>query len=177
MSNNIIQSDAMPKQTISPLAPGATSPGNSALMASKLQTQQQMALIGESKNGGSKKYKGSKKYRGGSPPVVQVPPVSSGTVNPQQTASNYTGLTKLAQEQQTQAVFDNAKNPGDTAALQAQQQAMYKSGGSKKRTNKKGGSWPKWGCLSGGKKSKRRTNQNKRTKQNKRSRKNSRRRH
>jgi hypothetical protein len=172
MSNNIIQSSAMPKQTITPLAPGATSPANSALITSQLQTQQHMALIGQGKSGGTKKY--YKKYRGGSAPVVQVPPVSSGTVNPQQTASNYTGLTKLAQDQQTQAVFDNAKNPGDTAALQAQQEAIYKSGGSKKRTNKKGGSWPKWGCLSGGKKSKRRTNKNKK---NKKSRKNSRRHH
>ena len=55
------------------------------------------------------------------------------------------------QQQQTNATFDNAKTPSETAALQSQQQALYsgKTGGSSKR----GGSWPVWGCLSGGKKS------------------------
>jgi len=131
----MIQSSAMPPQSKNTLQPGATSPMNSAYIASQQQTKAQMNLIGSSKGGA---------------PTVQVPPVSSSSPNPGQTSDNYKDLTQLAQTQQTQSAFDNAKTPQQTAAIQQQQQALYKSGGSKR-----GGSWPKWGCLSGGRKTKR----------------------
>ena len=46
-------------------------------------------------------------------------------------------------------------NQADAAALSAKQNAIYNTGkgGSKRKraSNKRGGYWPKWGCLSGGK--------------------------
>jgi len=94
----------------------------------------------------------TKRMRGGATSVT-VPAVPSGTVNQDQTSGNYKGLTELAQKQQTQAVYDSATSPSQTAAIQQQQDSLYKSGGARARS-KRGGSWPKWGCLSGGKKTK-----------------------
>ena len=154
----MIQSSAMPAQEVTPMPPGSKGPMDAGIKLQQQQTTNQMALIGSQTSGGSKK----KKTRGGATPVVQVPPVSSGAVNPQATSSNYSALTDLAVQQQTNATYDNAKTSADTAALQAQQQSLY-SGGSKKGSSwpkrggsswpKRGGSWPKWGCFSGGKKS------------------------
>jgi len=146
MSNqpNMIQSNAMPQQVLTTMPPGSKGPMDAGVKMQQQQTNDQMALIG--KSGGSRRNRGLR-LRGGATPVVQVPPVTAGSANAQLTGDNYKDLTALAQQQQTQAVYDSAKNPGDTAAKQAQQEAIYKGG------NKKGGSWPKWGCLSGGKKS------------------------
>jgi|688.fasta_scaffold08960_9 hypothetical protein len=156
MSNQqIIQSNAMPEQVLTTMPPGSKGPMDAGVKMQQQQTASQMALIGGRKIRGSRrncmsKYM-SKFMRGGATPVVQVPPVSAGAVNPQATQSNYTDLTQLAQMQSSQAAFDNAKTPEQTAGIAAQQQALYsgKTGGSSKR----GGSWPVWGCLSGGKKS------------------------
>jgi hypothetical protein len=129
------------------MPPGSKGPMDAGVKMQQQQTASQMALIG------GRKIRGSRRncMRGGATPVVQVPPVSAGAVNPQATQSNYTDLTQLAQMQSSQAAFDNAKTPEQTAGIAAQQQALYsgKTGGSSKR----GGSWPVWGCLSGGKKS------------------------
>lgn len=145
MSGTMIKSTAMPPQPKNTLQPGATSPMNSAYIASQQQTKAQMNLIGSSKGGA---------------PTVQVPPVSSSAPNPGQTSDNFKSLTQLAQTAQTNSTFDNAKTPQETAALQDQQESLYKSGGFKRRGykrrgNKSGGSWPKWECLSGGRKTKR----------------------
>jgi hypothetical protein len=156
MSNQqIIQSDAMPQQVLTTMPPGSRGPMDAGVKMQQQQTASQMALIGGRKIRGSRRNCMSKfmsKFmRGGVAPVVQVPPVSAGAVNPQATQANYTDLTKLTQMQAGQAAFDNAKTPEQTAEIAAQQQALYsgKTGGSSKR----GGSWPVWGCLSGGKKS------------------------
>jgi hypothetical protein len=169
---NIIQSEAMPPQIVAGMPPGATSPMNAGLISQQQQTASHMALIG--KSGGSKgrmtRRMTRRRFHGGTTPVVQVPPITAGAVNPQQTGAAYKDLTILAQNQSNYSTYDNAKTPGDTAAIQQQQQALYK-GGSKKgkskgkskgererereRKGKRGGSWPRWGCLSGGKKSKR----------------------
>ena len=153
MSNqpNMIQAGAMPPQTVPAMPAGATSPMSAGVKLQQQQNANQMALIGQGKSGGSKRRRSMK--RGGAA-VLQVPPVPAGTVNPEATGGNYQALTTLASNQQSQAVFDTATTPAQTASLAAQQQADYKSGGS--RRGKRGGSWPVWGCLSGGKKSKRR---------------------
>ena len=117
--------------------------------------------------------RGSRGVRGGAgqTPVVVVPPVQAGTVNPAQTVGNYTALTRVSQQQAGQSIYDTAKTPGDTAALQAQDQALHKVGGSRKRKRKRirGGSWFVWGSRRGGKKSSRKSckckrGKNKRTK-------------
>ena len=145
MSNpKIIQSTAVPPQILSPMPVGATSINDAGIKIQQQQAQSQTALA---KTGGSKR-----KMRGGAVPLVQVPNPPSYSVNKGATQDSYTELTKVAQAQQTDATFDNAKTPADTAALQAQQQSLY-SGTSKGGSKKRGGSWPVWGCLSGGKQS------------------------
>jgi hypothetical protein len=136
-----IKVGAMPEQTVAPLQAGATSPGNSAYRAQVAQTNRQMALINAGKTGGSKR-----RFRGGDP-VAVVPPVPVGATGG--TGANYTKITSTVLAAQQSAAFDNAKNPGDTAIIQAQQNALYKSGGSRSKKSKRGGA-VKWGCLSGG---------------------------
>jgi len=152
---NIIQSTAMPAQKLPAYPSGATSPGNAALKLQQEQTSKQMALIG--KSGGSKR----RKYRGGDIPRILVPPVPSGTVNSNATSENYTELTKIAQQQATQSVYDGTKTQTQVAGVTSQQQALYsgKTGGSRtrRRKYKKGGYSPIWGCLSGGYKKRRKT--------------------
>jgi hypothetical protein len=172
MKSPIISSSAMPEQKLPPYPDGANSPMTAGIIA-----QQQNAELQNARNkiGGSKYRKtkhNKRKYKGGATPVVQVPAVPSGTVNQGATNSNYKDITSLAQQQQTDMIFDSAQKPSDTALLSAKQQALYsgKTGGSKrnrmtykrnhnkKQTNKrhvykrKGGSYPVWGCLSGGRK-------------------------
>lgn len=156
--NTIIQSKAMPSQSLVPLPPGATSPMNAGYINQQNQIKSQMNLVGSSKGGA---------------PVVQVPPVSSSAPNSQLTGSNFKDLTQLAQTAQTNSTFDNAKTASDTDALQQQQQSLYKSGGAKrksadKRKYKRGGSWPNWRCLSGGKKTKRKGRKTRKTRKSKR---------
>ncbi len=150
-SQQIISSSAMPLQKLPPYPDGANSP-----MTAGIVTQKQNAELQNTRNkiGG---YKRHRRLKGGAV-SVQVPPVPTGTVNPAATDSNYKDITQLAQQQQTDMVFDNAKNPSDTASLAAKQQALH----SGKVGGKKGGSWPLWRCLSGGKrKTKRRSKKNK----------------
>ena len=142
-STNIVNTGAMPVQQISPMPAGATSPMSAGILKQQSQIDQQMALIG--KTGGSKiKQKKQRHLIGGA--VVQVPPLQSGSENPQATLANFMGLTKLSQGIQTQSTFDGAQNAGDTATIASKQQALYKTG-----VSKRGGSWPVWGCSSGGK--------------------------
>ena len=134
-AQNVSKTTAMPQQNIPPLQAGATSPGKSAIMTQNQNTSQQMALIG--KSGGARK----RRYRGGNAIIVPAPP--PGSVNQSETAAEYTNLTKLAEQQAAQSVYDK----GNTANVASAQ---------------KGGSWTAWRCLSGGKKSKRRTRKSKR---------------
>ena len=138
-----IKSNAMPAQTIKPLATGATSPMQSAQIHQQEQIQQQMALIGKGKTGGGRTKQ--RKFRGGSVAnnaQIVVPAVQPGAVNSSQTQSQYADLTALASKQESEAVFDS----GNTAAVAATQKGGRKI---------KGGNWHGWGCLSGGSKSKR----------------------
>lgn len=179
MNSQIISSSAMPEQKLPPYPDGANSP-----MKAGIIVQQQNAELQNARNkiGGTKyqrrirnsrrtkrRHKSRKYNLNGGAPVVQVPAVPAGSVNPGATNNNYKDITALAQQQQTDMTFDNAQKPSDTALLSAKQQALYsgKTGGSKRNrynskryTNKrKGGSYPVWGCLSGGK---RRNKMNKR---------------
>jgi hypothetical protein len=160
----IIQSTAMPVQTIMPLAPGATSPMQSVQMNQQQQLNQQMALIG---NGGGRtrfsKRRKSRKLRGGTTGVanntqILVPSVQPGAVNSGQTAEQYAALTALASRQQSEAVYDT-KNL---------------KGGKRLKCNKrmKGGMWPVWGCLSGGRRTIRKNRKHRRMTRNTRNKRN-----
>ena len=166
-TQNMIKSTAMPQQTVTAMPPGSKGPMDAGLKMQQQQTSGQMALIG--KSGGSKRRR--RRFKGGSTttsataPVVQVPPVQAGAANQSATAASFKSLTALSQQQAGQAVFDSAKTPSQTAALQTQQQALYKSGGSKSKKRgkrgKRGGS-VKWGCYSGGLKKSRKSRRTKR---------------
>lgn len=152
-STNIVNTGAMPSQDISPMPAGATSPMNAGFLKQQAQIDQQTALIGNGKSGGSKRKQTKRdKLIGGT--VVKVPTVPPGAVDHQATGGNYKALTTLSQNIQTQSAFDQAKTPAQTAGIAAQQQSLYKGGNY--RRGKRGGSWPVWGCLSGGKKSRKR---------------------
>ena len=153
MSNqsNMIQPTNMSPQVVKPLPGGSIY--TAAIADGNSQTQSQMNLVGQGKSGGTKRRR---RMMGGDAPVVQVPSVPSSAVDPAATGANYTGLTQLSQQQANQAVYDSAKDPSQTAAIQQQQQALYKGGSRKGKRGKRGGSRPNWGCFSGGKISRRR---------------------
>lgn len=73
---------------------------------------------------GSVRRRSRKHYRGGATtPVIQVPPTPVGADSA--TKANYELLTKVAQQQQTNAIFDKATTPADTAVINAKQQSLY----------------------------------------------------
>ena len=143
----MLKSSAMPAQEVKPLPGGSIY--TAAIADGNNQTQSQMNLIGQGKYGGSKRIR---RFNGGAA-VIQVPPIPTSATDPVATGGNYKDITILAQQQSSSSVYDNATNPSQTAAIQQQQQSLYKGGS---RKGKRGGSWPRWGCFSGGKKSKKR---------------------
>jgi len=157
-SKIIVQTDALPQNTVKPFPGGANNIYTAGLVTQNNQNLKQNTLVG-------KQSGGKKRYRGGavplSPtPVVQVQAAPSYAVNKDVTNDINTKIAGLAVSNQNNAAFDGTVNgnPSDTARIAAQQQATYtgKGGSIKRRTtskSKKGGSWTVWGCLSGGKKS------------------------
>lgn len=162
---NTVQATAMPPQIIQPLAPGATSPMQSAQIQQQQQTDKQMALIGKSGGGKRRSCKRRsckrRQYRGGANGVANntqiiVPSVQPGAVNASQTESQYTQLAALSSKQASESVYDK----GNTAAVAANQQGgkrMRYRKTMKCRKGMRGGMWPVWGCLSGGRRRTRRT--------------------
>ena len=128
-SSSVIQPTAMPAQTAKPLPAGATSPMNAGYIKSQQQAQQQSALIGSGKTGGSRK-----KIKGGA--SVLVPAVPAGTIDAGVTQANYSKITNLAQTGAANAAYDQSGSAAQTAQIAAQQQALYQSGG-KRKTNKR----------------------------------------
>ena len=160
-NTNLVQTSAMPPQTVKPLMAGANSQGQSAILQQQQQIQTQMSITG--KKMGGKRNKGKRnKYYGGVAPQIQVPQPPSGSVPPGSggaTQANYTNITNLAATQQQQAVYDKTVNggPASVAAVQTQNNQMYQSGGK----TQKAGYGAKWGCLSGGKYTSRRKRKSK----------------
>jgi len=157
----VVQTDALPPNKVPPLEAGASNPFDSAIIKQNNQNIAQNTLAGNLKQSG-----GKKRYRGGAAllsfaqtPVVQVAAAPSYAINKDATNDINTQITGLAVSNQNNAAFDGLTNssPGATAQIAAQQQATYSGkGGVKSKSRKhlkKGGAWPIWGCLSGGKKS------------------------
>jgi hypothetical protein len=117
----MISANAMPPQQIPSYPPGANSP-----MTAGIIKQQQSAEMQNIRN-----------KIGGGPPVVQVPPVPSSSVNADATAANYKSLTQLAQQQSAQSVYDTARSPADTNHISAQQQAFYTGKGGKRKRKRR----------------------------------------
>ena len=167
-NQRVVQTGALPQNTVNPLEAGASNVFQSASMKATNQNYLQNKLVNPSQSGGIKKNK--MRMRGGangvasnSAPVVVVTGAPSYDTNPAQTNANNTQLTALANTVAAQRALDGTVGgtQAQAAVISAKNEAIYnggiKGGSSTKKkrraSKKKGGSWPKWGCLSGGKKS------------------------
>jgi len=160
----IIDNTALPLQKTNPFPPGARNIFEAGLITQKNEAQLQQSLVGNPLVGGIKRYKKMRKSReikGGATPVIVAPSAPSFDTNPELTNNIFGGLSKLAIEAQNNAVFDETTSQLQVDRIAAEQQALFKGGKKRKISNKKGGSWPVWGCLSGGKKTRKHTKNNK----------------
>lgn len=162
--DRVVQTGALPPNTTKPLPPGASNIYTAGMITQQNQAQQQATLA---QNGGIRKKRKSRYIKGGATgvassaaPAVVVAPAPSYSPDPAATNANNTDIAKLANDAANGAAFDNTTSQSQVAGIAAQQQAVYNGTGGKKwsssrKLGKKGGSWPNWGCLSGGKKSRR----------------------
>jgi hypothetical protein len=121
----------------------------------------QTALIG-----GIKRLNKMRKLKGGAAQVL-VSPAPSYAVNQTETNDANKQLAGLALSTQNNASFDNTVNgnQADVSIIAAKSQATYNGKGGRRRSSaKKGGSFPRWGCFSGGKKSRRQRSKRRYTK-------------
>jgi|Laugresu1bdmlbsd_1035121.scaffolds.fasta_scaffold06244_3 hypothetical protein len=149
----VVDTGAIPPNTIKPLPAGATNIYTAGIIKQTNQNIAQNNLVG-TKSGGKRKRKSNQKYNyvGGIPPVSVVPSAPSYAVNKAEINANNTAIGGLALKVDNQAVFDKTvgEGPNTTAMLAAKQSATYYGNGMKGGKKKGGGAW---GCLSGGKKS------------------------
>jgi hypothetical protein len=153
----------LPNQALQPMKtqpiPGG-SIGRAGIIAQNQSAAMQNSLA---QTGGIRRYSKMNKSRftkGGA--VISVSPLPS--YAPNQTEANNTNkdIASLAAGSMENAKYDNAGSQAQVASMAAgnTQNSSAKTGGSRKKRrvalkSKKGGSWPAWGCLSGGKKSRR----------------------
>ena len=160
-SNNF----GMPKQTLIPLAPGATSIRDSGIVTQNINSKMQNTLINGTTKGG-RRIK-TKLTKGGAA-TITVQPVPANGLQNTAAQQNYTALTTAAAVQNRQAAYDGlvGQPQAATAVVAAKQAAL--SGGkrtktrTRTRTRKYYGGKLVWGCLSGGK-HKRKSRKNSRT--------------
>lgn len=161
--------------TLKPYPEGSNSARTAGIAITDANVKQQTSLIGTAhggskrRDGGSKrkgsKRKGSKK-RGGASSTITVPTMQvlyPETGGPDQTVNgNITGTTSLGAKTSVDSNYDACLGQG--ASCTSQVTASQKGGVRSRR--RKGG--VKWGCYSGGKKSKKRRRKSKKVKRVKR---------
>jgi hypothetical protein len=149
------------------LQPMKTPPIQGSIGKTVIIEQNQQANLQNSlaQTGGIRRYSKMNKSRfmkGGADAVIGVSPLPSYT--PNQTEANNTNkdIAALAAGNMENARYDLAGSQAQVASMAAgnTQNSSVKTGGSRRKRratlkSKKGGSWPAWGCLSGGKKSRR----------------------
>ena len=130
---------------LSPLKQQPFPSGSNSIYTAGQITQQNQAKLQTSlaQNGGVKK---SRKMKGGTTSVL-VNSFPSYTPNQAGANAANTEIASLALSTQNNATYDNVNTQSEVAKIAASQ-SQGKTGGSKR-----GGSWPVWSCLSGGKKS------------------------
>jgi hypothetical protein len=149
----VFKSTAMPAATQSNYPRGAYSPMTAGVILQQQQNASQLKLINPS---------GGRRLRGGQSnanALILVPQVPAGAVDPAATKGNYTAITNLAEVGASQSVYDSAQTKEAAAANQ-------KAGSKKGGKWKKGGSWPVWGCLSGGRKYRRKSRKGRKSRKN-----------
>lgn len=145
----IIQTGAVPPNTTKPLEPGASNIYDSTIIKQNNQAQLQTALA---QNGGIRRAKKKRYMKGGNVPVVMVSSAPSFAVDKDATNANNIAIATIANNAKNNAALDTTTSQAQVAEIAAQQQAQYKGTGGTKIRKKRGGSYPVWGCLSGGKK-------------------------
>jgi hypothetical protein len=150
MSVNIVKNDSIPAQTIKPLPVGA----NSIYEAGRI-TAENKAALHNNLIGGIKRYKkrNNLRYKGGAIAAQAAAPAAQAVVLAPVAPSHATGGTQNSYNQiaelgvnvQNAGVFDATKSQAQVASISTEQNKIY---------NGKGGSSIKWGCFSGGNKSK-----------------------
>ena len=155
--NNMNNNDGVLLPTIKPFPVGANSARNAGIAINTANTSKQMALLNSAQGG-------SKKKRGGAStitvPIFQVLYPENGAGN-QTVNGNVTGTTKLGATSFNNSVYDSCVGQGASCT-----QEMAKQSGGVKQS---GGL--KWGCYSGGKKSKKRSKKSRKSKKSKKSKK------
>jgi hypothetical protein len=147
---NVVKTNALPPNVTNPLPGGAPNIYKAGIVKQQNEIALQKSLIGGIRR--RKKIRKSRRIcklakKGGAAPVVVVAGAPSYSPNLGQTNELYGGIAKLANENYMNSVFDKTVNgnQAQVTKLLTRQQSLFKGG------KKKGGS-PIWGCLSGGKK-------------------------
>ena len=141
-NNRVVNTGSLPPQKVSALPVGANNIYQAGMITAEKDAASQNQLIGGTKR--RKKRKNSRYKGGASQAVIHAPSVPSyAAPGPQ---GNYTELAKLGLNVQNAGVYDTTKSQSQVAGISTEQNNTY---------NGKGGSSVHWGCLSGGKKSKR----------------------
>lgn len=163
ITGRVVQTGALPPNNVAPLEAGSSNVYQSAAMKSTNQNQLQNTLTKQ----GGRPRKRKMQMRGGAngvannaAPVVVVAGAPSFDTNKGGTNANNVAIATLANKTSSQAALDGTVGgtQAQAAAISANQQnEYYGTGGSHRRRTsyKKGGSFPVWGCFSGGKKSRR----------------------
>ena len=138
-NSKIITNSALSPLTQQPFPSGSNNIYTAGQLTQQNQAKLQTALA---QNGGKK----SRYMRGGATSVLVT---SFPSYTPNQAGANAanTQIASLALSTQNNATYDNVKTQTEVANIAASQ-SQSKTGGSKR-----GGYWPVWSCLSGGKKS------------------------
>lgn len=148
----IMQNPALEPATQKPFPAGANNINTAGIVAMNNAAKSQTALIG-----GIKRLHKMRNSKGGAAQVL-VTAAPSYAVNQTETNDANKQLAGLALSTQNNASFDNTVNgnQADVSIIAAKAQATYNGKGGRRRSStKKGGSFPRWGCFSGGKKSRR----------------------
>jgi len=135
----IVPNNALPEYKIQPLPQGANNIFKAGYIKQQNQTLLQSSLVG----GRKRVKKNITKGGGGVIPVVIAPSAPSFDPTPNATNANLINLTKLATQVSNNAIYDKTVN-----GTQQQVDRLFE----KQMAPFKGGSLH-WGCLSGGKKS------------------------
>jgi hypothetical protein len=154
----IVQTGAVPPNTTKPLESGATNIYDSTIIKQNNQAQLQTSLA---QNGGIRRLNKKRKYhsmKGGDTPVVIVSSAPSFAVDKDTTNANNIAIATIANNAKSAAALDGTTSQAQVAGIVAQQQSQYKGTGGnprRRKLTKRGGSLSVWGCLSGGKKTRR----------------------
>ena len=161
VSNSGVSSLAPPPQQIAQTNGSIFNTVNSKMTTSS--ANQNCLTTGNCSKSGGKRYKS----KGGASTMV-APPLYNPVPDGGTSQTNANNITKSTVAMNVNSGFDACagKGAGCTTGVEASQQQILNGGRRRRKSrgsSKRGGSWPKWGCMSGGKKSRKHKNKSKKT--------------